>query len=111
MSNYINDINYEKVKILFFILIVLTCCVQVQSIEVSSTKYKYLTNDIKWKVYIEDEECIEPCKNLVEICVTGDTVINVTFEAGGEIILFDGFQVQSGGTFLAKPGTCIVNEY
>ena len=36
---------------------------------------------------------------------------NVIFESGGEIILSDGFQVQSGGTFLAQPGTCIVNEY
>ena len=49
------------------------------------------------------------------ISTNGNVIVkngdNVTFEAGGEIILSDGFEVKSCGSFLAQPGTCIVNEY
>ena len=65
----------KKLRFYFYIILVIVCCSSGMATE-DSIKYKYLTNDIRWKVYIHYAECTKPCKYLVEMCVTGDTLID-----------------------------------
>lgn len=66
----------KKLILLLTIVCLTLACNNHNQVVVNSQTYKYLSNDITWKVLVTDEECIEPCTHLEEIKVTGDTIIN-----------------------------------
>ena len=65
----------------FFILTILgilfmACSNGETNVENLAKEYKYLTDNMTWKVFVTGEECEENCTHLVAIKVTGDTIIN-----------------------------------
>ena len=60
-----------------FAVVLFSCSSQENIGNPSKGEYKYLTDNIVWKVLLTDEECIGPsCSHLEEIKVAGDTIIN-----------------------------------